>query len=212
MNFLFCPPLKVAISQSRDGSRANQRDFILPNYAQDGFWDSLRNQYRADFLVAEVKNIKSPAGKVEVLQLANYLTRHGTGLVGILMTRNGLDSTARWISREQWVLHDKLIIGLGDDDIRQMLFSKQAGTDPSELIQQRIEDFRLRIQGCSLFAIWILPLRKAEARPHSATIRFCLVQDWGWRPGRVYFPTLLEPSPEDRTLALTAGSASRLPR
>jgi hypothetical protein len=145
LNFLFCPPLKLAIPQSRDGNRANRRDFILPNYAQEGFWRSLRDQYRADFVVAEVKNMKGPAGKVEVLQLANYLTRHGTGLVGILMTRNGLDSTARWIGREQWVLHDKLIIGVADEDITQMLLSRQSGGDPSELIQQRIEDFRLWI-------------------------------------------------------------------
>jgi|SRR6185295_6807989 hypothetical protein len=79
------------------------------------------------------------------LQLANYLTRHGTGLVGVLLTRAGIDSTAQWVSREQWVLHDKLIIWLSDDDIKQMLLSRQAGSDPSELIQQRIEDFRLRI-------------------------------------------------------------------
>jgi hypothetical protein len=79
------------------------------------------------------------------LQLANYLTRHGTGLVGVLLTRAGIDSTAQWVSREQWVLHDKLIIWLSDDDIKQMLLSRQTGSDPSELIQQRIEDFRLRI-------------------------------------------------------------------
>src|SRR6266567_6807868 len=35
--------------------------------------------------------------------------------------------------------------------------------------------------------------------------------DLDWRPGRVYFLTLLEPSRDDRTLALTARSASRLP-
>lgn len=145
LNFLFCPPLKLAIPQSRDDSRANRRDFILPNYAEEGYWRSLRDQYHADFVVAEVKNTKAPAGKEEVLQLANYLTRHGVGLVGILMTRNGLNPTARWISREQWVLHDKLIIAITDEDIKQMLLNRQAGSEPSELIQQRIEDFRLLI-------------------------------------------------------------------
>jgi hypothetical protein len=40
--------------------------------------------------------------------------------------------------------------------------------------------------------------------------RFCRTADWGWRPGRVYFLTLLEPSRDDRTLTLTARSASRL--
>lgn len=145
LNFLFCPPLKLAIPQSRDASRVNRRDFILPNYVQQDFWRFLRDRYSADFVVAEVKNTIKPAGKDEVIQLANYLTRHGTGLVGILMTRNGLNSTAQWISREQWVLHDKLIIGLDDEDIRQMLLDRQGRRDPSELIQQRIEDFRLRI-------------------------------------------------------------------
>ena len=145
LNFLLCPPLKLAISQSRDGSRANRRDFILPNYAQEGFLEIPAGSVRRRLVVAEVKNTVARAGKEEVLQLTNYLTRHGTGLVGVLLTRAGIDSTAQWVSREQWVLHDKLIIWLSDDDIKQMLLSRQAGSDPSELIQQRIEDFRLRI-------------------------------------------------------------------
>jgi hypothetical protein len=43
------------------------------------------------------------------------------------------------------VLHDKMIIGLDDEDMQQMLLTKLAGNDPADLIQQRIEDFRLRI-------------------------------------------------------------------
>jgi hypothetical protein len=33
-----------------------------------------------------------------------------------------------------------------------------------------------------------------------------------WQPGRVYFLTFLEPSRDDRSLALTARSASHLSR
>jgi hypothetical protein len=40
----------------------------------------------------------------------------------------------------------------------------------------------------------------------------CRAEFMDWRPGRVYFLTLLEPSWDDRTLALTARSASLLPR
>jgi hypothetical protein len=36
----------------------------------------------------------------------------------------------------------------------------------------------------------------------------CREEECGWRPGRVYFLTPLEPSWDDRTLALTARSAS----
>jgi hypothetical protein len=121
LGFLFCPPLQQVISQSRNEMGVNRRDFILPNYAPDGFWNFMRVHYHADFVVAEAKNITGLVHKAEVLQLANYLTRHGTGLVGMLLTRHGLDSDARWTSREQWLLHDKLIVGFDDEDYRQML-------------------------------------------------------------------------------------------
>jgi hypothetical protein len=41
--------------------------------------------------------------------------------------------------------------------------------------------------------------------------RYAAERKLDWRPGRVYFLTLLVPSRDDRTLALTARSASRLP-
>ena len=49
-----------------------------------------------------------------------------------------------WVSagRDQ---HNKLIIGINDDDVRQMVESKIAGKDPAELVRQKIEDFRLGI-------------------------------------------------------------------
>lgn len=145
LNFLFSPPLNQVLAQSRNESGVKRRDFVLANYAQDGFWSFMRTHYHADYIVAEAKNYSTSISKAAVLQLANYLTRHGTGLVGILLTRAGLDSDARWTSREQWLLHDKLIVGLDDDDFRQMLETKRAGGDPSDLVRQRIEDFRLRI-------------------------------------------------------------------
>lgn len=40
---------------------------------------------------------------------------------------------------------DKLIVVLEDDDLVQMLTTKDRGGDPEELIQQKIEDFRLGI-------------------------------------------------------------------
>lgn len=145
LTLLFCPPLNPVITQSSNDSGVNRRDFIMPNYADDGFWKFLREHYRGDFVVAEAKNHTTRIGKSEVLQLANYLTHHGTGLVGLLLTRHGFATDAVWTSREQWVLHSKLIVGLSDDDYRQMLRTKRANGDPAEVIRQRIEDFRLRI-------------------------------------------------------------------
>lgn len=146
LNFLFVPPLNLAIPQSRDDRHANQRDYILPNYAMDGgFWHFMRTHYEAHYIVAEVKNLTSGPGKREILQVANYLNPHGTGLFALILARKELDQTARWICREQWIQHRKLIVGIHDDDIYQMVETKLAGDDPAELLRQKIEDFRLRI-------------------------------------------------------------------
>jgi hypothetical protein len=145
LNLLFVPPLNTALPQSSNESGVNRRDFVLPNYsAAETFWGFLRSHYRGDFIVADAKNYTKPIGK-EQIQLANYLSHHGTGLVGMFLTRNGLAQDGRWTSREQWLLHNKLIIGLSEDDYRQMLLTRRAGGDPAELVRQRVEDFRLRI-------------------------------------------------------------------
>jgi hypothetical protein len=146
LNFLFVPPLKTAIPQSRDEQHINRRDFVLPNYVMDGtFWQFMRSHYEAHYIVAEVKNLVGGPGKREILQVANYLNPHGTGLFSIILARHAMNDTAKWICREQWVQHNKLIIGLDDDDVRQMLVTKMAEGDPAELIRQKIEDFRLAI-------------------------------------------------------------------
>jgi hypothetical protein len=146
LNYLFVPPLNTTVPQSRDEQHANRRDFILPNYVMDGtFWQFMRSHYDAHYVVAEVKNLTGGPGKREILQVANYLNPHGTGLFSIILARHAMDTTAKWICREQWVQHNKLIVGLDDDDVRQMLVTKLADGDPAELIRQKIEDFRLGI-------------------------------------------------------------------
>jgi hypothetical protein len=146
LSFLFVPPLNPPVPQSNDERHVNRRDYVLPNYALDGgFWQFMRTHYEAHLVVAEVRHLSGAPGKREILQVANYLNPRGTGLFALVLARKELDETARWICREQWVLHGKLIVGLGDDDVIQMVRTKMAGNDPAELIRQKIEDFRLKI-------------------------------------------------------------------
>lgn len=146
LNFLFVPPLNPAIPQRPDGQHANRRDYILPNYSLDGgFWQFMRSHYEAHFVVAEAKNLTDPVRKEEILQVANYLNQRGTGLFAMILARNGMNDTAKWTRREQWVQHGKMIISLDDDDVRQMITTKLVGNDPAEMIRQKVEDFRLAI-------------------------------------------------------------------
>jgi hypothetical protein len=145
LSFLFVPPLNPPIPHSRDERHVNRRDYVLPNYAADGSWQFMRTHYEAHFVVVEVKNLSRGPGKNEILQVANYLNRHGTGLFALILARADLDQTAQWICREQWVQHGKLIMGLSDEDVVQMIRTRMSGGDPAELVRQKIEDFRLRI-------------------------------------------------------------------
>ncbi|MFG3010168.1 restriction endonuclease [Streptomyces cinerochromogenes] len=143
--FLFCPPLRSAIWESANEAEINKRDFILPNYATDGFWKFLRDEYEAHYVVVDAKNYKEGIEKEQVLQIANYLSRHGTGLFALIMTRKEAKQSALYTIREQWILHQKMIVTLHDRDVMQMLTDKSFGNDPAELVRQKIEDFRLSI-------------------------------------------------------------------
>lgn len=67
----------------------------------------------------------------------------GLGLFGMTITRKGMDRAGAYTCREQWMLHNKMIITLNDSDVLQMLESKKMGADPEDLVRQKIEDFRL---------------------------------------------------------------------
>lgn len=103
----------------------------------------MRLHYRADYVVVDAKNLCGQANKTHVLQLANYLSIYGTGLFGMIISRNGMAGGGAYTCREQWMLHSKMIITLDDNDLLQMLESKKSGTDPEDLVRQKIEDFRL---------------------------------------------------------------------
>ncbi len=108
-------------------------------------WAYFRTRYQADYVVIDAKNYSGSIKKDEVLQIANYLQRHGLGLFALIFTRVEPDAQLLYILREQWVLHDKMIVILSDSDVKQMLTNKKTGTDPAELIRQKIEDFRISL-------------------------------------------------------------------
>jgi hypothetical protein len=140
---LFCPPLTNPLEEHADAARANRRDFVFPNYAADSFWQFIRTRYAADYIVVDAKNGKGKITKTHVLQIANYLKEHGVGMFGIILCRNGIKSGAKVTMREQWLLHDKMIIALNDLDLENMLLAKAAGGDPVAVISDRIQQFRL---------------------------------------------------------------------
>ena len=143
LSYLFCPPLSQPLQEKSDYSKTNRRDFIFPNYSDFGYWAFLRTNYKADYIVVDAKNYGKKISKKEVLQIANYLKMHGTGLFALIVSRNECDTTAQFTLREVWAMDRKLIINLQDNDLEQMLLEKMSGREPENVLRQKIEDFRL---------------------------------------------------------------------
>lgn len=144
LEYLFTPPLSKPIPEHKDKTGTNRRDFIIPNYATDGFWSFARTKYLADYVVVDAKNLKKKVSKRDVLQVANYLKPHGAGLFGMIFSRfggnsRGCDQTLR----EQWVTQQKLIIVLSDNDVEEMLTLKDSGEEPDSVLGRAIQEFRL---------------------------------------------------------------------
>lgn len=143
LSYLFCPPLSSPLKEKSDLSKVNRRDFIFPNYCDNGFWAFLRINYHADYIVVDAKNYESSIDKKAILQIANYLKNYGTGLFGIIVSRKGYSASAQYTVREVWATDRKLILNLQDNDLEQMLLEKMSDRAPENVIQQKIEDFRL---------------------------------------------------------------------
>lgn len=144
LEHLFTPPLGTPIPELSDKSKANRRDFIMPNYTDKGFWSFLREKYRADYVVIDAKNYTRKVKKSEILQIANYLKPHGAGLFGLIISRKGGDASGcEHTLREQWLVHKKMILVLDDEDVKAMLVAKSDGRQPEDILGQKIEYFRL---------------------------------------------------------------------
>ncbi|MDE6617661.1 MAG: HNH endonuclease [Clostridiales bacterium] len=143
LSYLFCPPLSSPMPEKSDYSNTNRRDFIFPNYSDSGYWSFLRANYKADYIVVDAKNSGKKIAKKDVLQIANYLKIYGTGLFGLIVSRNECDMSAQFTLREAWVMDRKLIVNLLDNDLEQMLLEKIDGREPENVLRQKIEDFRL---------------------------------------------------------------------
>jgi hypothetical protein len=143
LEFLLCPPLSSPIRERSNSSEANRRDIVLPNYATAGFWEYMRTYYSAHYVVVDAKNYGGSVPKNSVLQVANYLSSHGSGLFAIISCRSAGDRSAEITRREQWAVNGKMILIINDDDLRQMVSNKTSGADPSDVLRQKLEDFRL---------------------------------------------------------------------
>jgi len=144
--FLFVPPLIEPMIQARTYSGIDRRDAVLPNRNLDvhNSWGFIYKELDARMILFEFKNYDiMEIGKDEVNQTANYL-KTPMGRLAI-MCCNKMPNDAAHIKRNSiYSEHKKVILFMIKDHLKEMLYIKERGEDPADLILDMIERFYIQ--------------------------------------------------------------------
>ena len=146
LEFLFCPDLGPPKAQVFNSSRSFRRDLIMKNGAETGFWARMRERYRADYLIAEFKNVNSSVGNTSVWQLAGYMKEKGVGFFGMLIARNGVSrGTANPAVLDQWIHANKMIVPVSNEDLKAMMEMRDSGGEPTDYVDDLVDRIRCSV-------------------------------------------------------------------
>ncbi|MFI7042014.1 hypothetical protein ACIBI0_35510 [Microbispora rosea] len=148
LRFLFVPPLSEPIEQARSYSGIDRRDAVFPNRNLDtsNHWGHLLQELNARMVLVEFKNYKDEEiGKEEVNQTRNYLNRPMGRLA--LIVSNKKPNDAAHIKRNTIYSEDgKVILFITVEHLIEMLYMKERGEDPADLIMDSVERFYLQYE------------------------------------------------------------------
>jgi hypothetical protein len=144
--YLFVPPLSQPKIQSRTYSGIDVRDAVFPNRNFDSLniWGELLRELEARLILFEFKNYdKEEMGKEEVDQTRNYLTAP-MGRLAIVCCNKPPNEAAHRRRNSIFSSEKKVILFLTPDHLEEMIFRKERGEDPADLIMDMVEEFYLQ--------------------------------------------------------------------
>ena len=146
LRYLFVPPLAKPKIQPRTFSGIDRRDAVFPNrnFDASNTWGHILQELGARMVLFEFKNYDiTDIGKKEVDQTRNYMTDPMGRLA--IMVCNKLPNEAAHIRRNTvFSSEKKIILFVTKDHLEEMLFIKERGEDPADLIVDLVEWFYLQ--------------------------------------------------------------------
>ncbi|MCE5327876.1 MAG: hypothetical protein LLG01_15830 [Planctomycetaceae bacterium] len=146
LTYLFVPPLRAPVVQARTYSGIDRRDLVFPNRNDTGTsnWARLYRELSARMVLFEFKNYdKSDIGKDEVIQTRSYL-RKAMGRLAVIVSSKMPDNSAH-IRRNGIFSEDQVVIlFLRPEHLEDMLYIKERGEDPSDVMMDELELFYLQ--------------------------------------------------------------------
>lgn len=147
LNFLFVPPLNNPIIQPRTLSGTNRRDAVFPNRNVSGNnnWSLLYKELEARMILFEFKNYdRTEIGKEEIVQTWSYMKDTMGKLAIVICSKNPEASAYKQRNTIFSSGKKQVILFLTKEHLKEMLFIKERGEDPSDLIIDILEKFYLQ--------------------------------------------------------------------
>lgn len=147
---LFVPPLQPPKIQARTYSGVDRRDAVFPNRNSNGNgatsnkWGFLMQELNARMVLFEFKNYDADdIGTEEVLRTHSYLSRP-MGRLAILIGTKLPNSSAHVKRNTIYSTDGTVILFLTTSHLKEMLYMKERGEDPADLIIDAVEEFYLQ--------------------------------------------------------------------
>jgi hypothetical protein len=146
LRHLFVPPLQPPIIQPRTYSGTNRRDAVFPNrnFDERNGWGLLLRELDARMVLFEFKNYdRHELGHEEVIQTDNYLSAP-MGRLAVIVSSTQPTNGAHIQRNTIFGRSQKVLLFLCREDLKEMLFIKERGGDPADLIVDFVERFYLQ--------------------------------------------------------------------
>jgi hypothetical protein len=148
LKHLFVPPLALPMVQPSTRSGTDRRDAIFPNRqgGQPNNWGHLHRELEARLIVVECKNYDGIlVGKQEVEQVRGYM-RKKMGNLALVCSRSLPDEGAHIKRNSIFSEEGKVILFITVHHLKEMIFIKERGEDPSDLIIDLVERFYVQYE------------------------------------------------------------------
>jgi len=144
--YLFVPPLTKPKIQAHTYSGVDRRDAVFPNRNFDSHnpWGHVLRELGARLILCEFKNYDMmEIGKEEIDQTRNYMTEP-MGRLALIFCSKPPNKPANIRRNTIFSEEKKVILFLTKEHLKEMLFIKERGEDPADLILDMVEWFYLQ--------------------------------------------------------------------
>jgi hypothetical protein len=143
MSYCFVPPLLEPYVEVTNQAGIHRRDMIYPILGgATSFWGYIQSAYSATAVTIDAKNYADELRQNEVVVVSKYFGPGKLGNFGIILSRKGPSASAQKEQIDRWVHHEEMIICLSDNDLEEMVLTKERNGKPEEVLDKKIFQVR----------------------------------------------------------------------